>query len=175
MAKGGKAARVKAPAADVPQTRDQVVEAIAEIGRRQRERTRIETAMNDAIAVIKQQHETLALPEGEKIRALAEGVQAWCEAHRAELTGGVRKTVVLASGEVRWRMTPPKVEIKGVEAVLELLRARGLNEFIRSKDEPNKEAMLADQATATSVAGVKIKQHEEFVIVPHETELEEVS
>lgn len=167
--------RVKAPAADVPQTREAVVEAIAEIGRKQRERTRIETAMNDEIATIRQAHEAEALPLGEAIGVLALGVQAWCEANRADLTGGVRKTVAMASGEVRWRMTPPKVEVKGVEAVLELLRTRGMERFIRTKEEPNKEAMLLEPEAVKLLPGIKIKQHEEFVIVPHETALEEVS
>jgi phage host-nuclease inhibitor protein Gam len=66
---------VKTAAADypVPQTRDQVVEAIAAIGRCARERTVIEAVMNKEISAIRQRYETDALPLAEHILALACG------------------------------------------------------------------------------------------------------
>ncbi len=168
-----KAKRIKAHAAlQVPQTRDQVVEAIAEIGRLARERTRIEADLNDQVAVLKEAAETKAQPIGERIEMLSSGVQMWCEANRAALTqGGKIKTVILPSGEVRWRISPPKVVIRGVEAVLDALRRAGLERFIRTDESPNKEAILAEPAAVTSVRGIRIDQHEEFVVVPYETEL----
>lgn len=176
MAKATKA-RAKATAAtEVPQTREQVVSAIAEIGRLQRERQRIEAQMNDTLAGVRQEFEDRAQPLGERARALSAGVQIWCEAHRAELTeGGRSKTATLPSGEVRWRMTPGKVLLRNVEAVLQALRDRGLHRFIRTKDEPNKEAMLAEPEMALRVPGVSIAQNEEFEILPFETALAEVS
>lgn len=172
------ATRVKTTATpvSVPQSREAVVAAIAEIGRRQRERGRLEAAMNDEIAIIKARWEEQALPHGEAIRALHHGVQIWCEANRASLTdGGRSKTVALASGEIRWRVTPPKIVLKGVEAVLAALQERGLGRFIRARFEPNKEAMLAEPEAVAGVPGIRVEQHEEFVIVPHETSLEEVT
>lgn len=171
-------ARVKsaAVAVVVPQTRDQVVEAIAEIGRRQRERDRITAQMNDELAAVKQRFEQAARPHAEAIRSLTQGVQIWCEANRAALTeGGRTKTARLASGEVRWRMTPPKIVLKGIETVLQALRMSGLQRFIRTKEEVNKDALLMEPAVARLVPGVSVVQAEEFVIVPFETELEEVA
>ena len=171
-------AATKSPAATVrvPQTREQTTEAIAAIGRHQRERARIEAAMNDAIAAIKQQHEEAARPHAEAIRALSEGVQTWCEAHRDELTDNRRtKTANLASGEVKWRLSPPKVVLKGIEKVLETLRARRLTDMIRVKEEVNKEAILADPAAVSGIKGIRIEQDELFVIEPFETKLEEIA
>jgi phage host-nuclease inhibitor protein Gam len=164
----------KAAAVDVPQTQEAVVVAIAEIGQLQRDRTRIEAAMNDELAVIREKHEAQALPLAERIQQLTNGVQTWCEAHRSDLTqGGKVKTAAFASGEVRWRMTPGKVVLRGIEAVMDALRERGLRNFIRTKEEPNKEAMLADPEGVAGVPGITIAQVEEFEVLPFETELAE--
>ena len=54
----------------VPQTQDDAVAAIAEIGVHQRERTRIETLMNDELARIREGWEKKAAPHQEAIKAL---------------------------------------------------------------------------------------------------------
>ncbi len=169
-----KTARIKATAqVAVPQTRDQVVAAIGTIGRLQRECARIEADMNDQVAAIKTAHEERAKPLADQIKALTAGVQTWCEAHRADLTdGGKVKTANLSSGEVRWRMTPPSVSLKGVAELLKRLRDKGLDRFIRTKDEISKEAILAEPDAVKGVRGITIAQAEEFVIVPFAAELE---
>ncbi|MDY0019843.1 MAG: host-nuclease inhibitor Gam family protein [Anaerolineae bacterium] len=171
------AAKIKQQALDypIPQTRDQVVEAIAEIGRRQRERDRIQAAMNDELAAIRERYEVEALPHTETIKGLTNGVQIYCEANRDKLTAaGKSKTVAFASGEVKWRVTTPKVVVRGVETVLQTLKSLRLTRFIRTKEEINKEAILADPEAIRHVKGITISQSENFVIVPFETELEEV-
>lgn len=172
-----KQAKIKSDAADypVPQTRETAVEAIAEIGRSQRERERIQAAMNDELAEIKRRYEEEARPHAEKITGLSAGVQTWCEANRAELTQDGRvKTANLSSGEVRWRTRPPSVSLKAVDNVIAALKDMKLTRFIRTKEEVNKEAILAEPEAARHVKGITIKQGEDFVIVPFETELEEV-
>lgn len=160
----------------VPQTRDAVVEAVAEIGRLQRERLRISTAMNDDLAVVRERYEAEALPLAERINELRAGVQTWCEAHRDELTeNGKTKTAALASGEIRWRVTPPSVSIKVAEKVIEALRGFGLTRFLREKVEIDKTAILAEPEAVKGIKGITINQREEFVVVPFETSLEEVA
>ena len=172
------AVRVKQDAAAfrVPQHRDEVIEAIAEIGRRQRERTRIETAMNDDLAKVREAWERQAAPHLERIKELSRGVQLWCEVHRDLLTqGGKVKFARLASGEIKWRMTPPKVVIRALDAVVEALKQAHLDRLIRIKEEPNKEAILTEPDAAAGSKGITITQKEDFVIVPFETELEEIA
>ena len=171
-----KAKRLKADAAyGVLQSRDAVVGAIAVIGAHARERLRIGAAMGDEIAAIKARYEEQAQPLSEEIVALTGGVQAWCEAHRDELTlGGKVKTAVLPTGEVKWRTTPPSVSVKGADAVMALLAQRGLDRFIRTKQEVNKEALLNEPDLAATVPGITISQREEFVIEPFEAALADV-
>lgn len=169
--------RIKAPAAGfVPQSVEEVTAAIAQIGQAQRARARIEAAMNDALAGIKEAHELQAKPYAELIAEFTRGVQLYCEAHRDELTrGGKTKTVNLASGEVKWRMRPPSVSVRGVDLVIELLRKMGLGRFLREKVEVNKEAILAEPDAVRGVPGISIRQGEDFVVLPYESQLEEVA
>lgn len=72
-------------------------------------------------------------------------------------------------------MTPPKVVVRAVENVLDYLRQAGLDRFIRSKDEVNKEAVLAEPEAVAHIKGISFSQKEEFIVLPFETELEEVA
>jgi phage host-nuclease inhibitor protein Gam len=172
----GKPKKLKVAATQykVPQSREEVTQAILQIGLDQRERLRVETAMNDEIAAIKTKYETQAAPLNDNIVQLQAGVQIWCEANRTQLTNdGKVKTVNFGSGDVRWRMTPKSVTLKKVKAVLAALRKQGLKRFIREKEEVNKEQILAEPDAVKDIAGITISQHEEFVIEPFEAKLEE--
>jgi phage host-nuclease inhibitor protein Gam len=46
---------------------------------------------------------------------------------------------------------------------------------VRVKEEINKEAILAEPDLAAKIPGISITQGEDFVIVPFETELEEIA
>lgn len=173
-----KSTRIKANAAQypVPQTRDDVNDAIAKIGLAQRDRARIQADMNDELAQVKLRFEASAKPHNEQIEGLTKGVQIWCEAHRVELTkSGKVKFHNFAAGEIKWRMRPPRVSLRAIDNLLETLKRLGLTRFVRVKEEPNKEAMLAEPEAVSGLAGVKFEQGEDFVIVPFETELEEVA
>lgn len=166
----------KAIAVKVPQSRDEASNFVHMIGVHQRERERLEAAMNDRLAKTKANYEETAKPHAEAIVQLMRGLEIWAAANRDALTeGGKTKTARLATGELRWRMTPPAVALKSVKDVLAALVEKGLGRFIRRKDEVNKEAILEEPDAVKEIAGIVIGQHEEFVIVPFETKLEEVA
>lgn len=173
-----KATHVKANAAQfpVPQSRDEINEAIAKIGLLQRERARIQADMNDELAKVRLRFEEAANSLNEQITALTQGVHTWCEAHRMELTkNGKTKFYDFAAGEIKWRMRPPRVSLQAPDNVLETLKRLGLTRFIRVKEQLNKEAILAEPEVVSGVAGIKIEQSEDFVIVPFGSKLEEVA
>ncbi len=102
-----------------------------------------------------------------------EGLFAYAEAHRDELTNhGKRKTVEVPTGTFGWRMTPPAVTLRGIEQILGSLKSLKLGRFIRTQEEVDKEAMLKEPDVAKTVKGVSIGQHEEFVAKPAELEVE---
>jgi phage host-nuclease inhibitor protein Gam len=57
--------------------------------------------------------------------------------------------------------------------VVETLKRMGLSRFVRTKDEPNKEAMLNEQDAVRGIAGIAIVSGvEDFVITPFEANAE---
>lgn len=162
--------RLKTAAQYVPQTRDEVVNDIKTIGDVQREITRLETEMNDEIGALTERYAGPVEVLKKRLRLLQNGVQGWCEAHRAELTDNHKvKFANLVTGEVQWRCRPPSVTVRGADSVLELLRVKGLERLIRIKAEVNKEAILSEPDAIEGVPGVIINRDlEDFAIVPFE-------
>lgn len=163
------------PSVPVPQDDAEAREAIRELGERQRELTRLETLMNDAIAGLKSQHGAEAEPIAARIAALHDGLRTYAEANRLRLTGGgKRKHFRFSTGTVSWRHRPARVTVRGVEAVLGALREAGLDRFVRTKEEIDREAMLRERDVAMNVPGVTIgSDGEDFVVEPDEDLLEE--
>jgi len=160
----------------VPQSRDEAAECVAEIGRKQRERDRIQAAMNDELAIVRDSYEAKAKPHADRISELTRGVHLWCEANRASLTQDNKvKFHTFATGEVKWRMRPPSIAIRGVEAVAAVIQKMGLPRFLRTKVEIDKDALLKEPDVAKSIAGISVVQKEDFVVVPSETNLDEVA
>ncbi len=169
-----KTARLKAPAqVYVPQTRDDAAADIRQIGDLQRELLRATAEMNDALAAITHKFQPRLDALKEQLQTLQEGVQGYCEAHRLELTdNGKVKTANLITGEVQWRQRPPSVSVRGVEAVVDILKRLGLTKFVRVKEEINKDAILNEPDQVRGVPGITVVTGvEDFVITPFEREV----
>ncbi|WP_032092031.1 host-nuclease inhibitor Gam family protein [Necropsobacter rosorum] len=169
-----KATRIKTDTFAVRyQTRDEVETAIKQIGDLNRELERLAIEQNDRLAVITEEYAPLMNEVKEKTKPMMEAVQAWCESHRDELTNnGKIKTGTFNTGEVQWRQRPPSVSIRGTESVIDSLHKLGFEEFVRTKEEVNKEAMLLNPERAKMVDGITIKTGvEDFVITPFEQEV----
>ena len=171
--------RIKSKTLDtVPQTRDDCAAAIRALGDQVREFERARAEMNDAIAAITQRYQPVLSALQQQVDNQRAGIQAWCEAHRVALCGEndkLGKTANLVTGEVSWRVRPPSVAIRGGDAVLETLARMGLQRFIRTKQEPNKEAMLNEPEAVRGIAGITIVTGvEDFVITPFEQAAEVV-
>ena len=168
--------KARAAAAGAPQSRTECAAHIRTLGDVQRDFERARAAMNDAIAEITHR----AQPELEallaRIDALAAGIQTWCEANRVALCGeGDRlgKTANLVTGEVSWRQRPPSATIRGADTVVETLLRMGLERFVRTRHEPNREAMLAEPDAVRGIAGITIVTGvEDFAITPFEAAAE---
>lgn len=167
--------RLKAKAQlSVPQNRGEVAADIRAIGDLQRNVARATAEMNDRIAAITAEYQPTLDDLGQRIGELQDGVQAFCEAHRAELTdGGKVKSANLVTGEIQWRQRPPSVRITGAESVIDFLKRMALGRFVRTKEEINKEAILNEPDAVQGVAGISLVTGvEDFVIVPFEQQTE---
>lgn len=168
-----KISRLKAPALEAPQSREDVARMIREIGDLQRDFARVQATMNDAIAEATQIAQPQLAGLTARIEARQAGVQTWCEAHRAELTrDGKVKTANLVTGEVQWRKRPPSVKVSDLDVALAEIRARGLAAtYIRTAEVLDKAAVLAAPNELAGIPGLSVATGvEDFVITPFEIE-----
>ena len=155
-----------------PQSKADCQADIKKLGDLQREFTREQADLNDAISNLTKTAAPRLTQLTERIELLQAGVQTWCEANRKDLCG-TGKTANLITGEVQWRARPPSVSIRGAEVVMENLKSLGLERFVRVKEEPNKEAMLNEPDAVRGVAGITINSGiEDFTITPFEVSAE---
>lgn len=167
---------VKRAVVPVPVSLDEASEFIRTIGDRKRQVEEIERKLNTKLDELKTQAAAQIQPLNDEIEEQIDGLFAFAETNRAALTNdGKTKTVKLNTGTISWRITPPKVLISNSDKVLKVLKTLGLSRFIRTAEEPNKQAMLEEAEIAKTVKGVRIDQHEEFIIKPDQWEAEIVS
>lgn len=166
----------KRPVVSVPQGLEEATDFIRRVGEAQRAISKIQIRLNNQVKKLTTEVAPEIKQYEESIDQLVEGLFVFAEARRDQLTdSGKRKTVSLPTGEFGWRLTPPSVSLRSIKEVVTALKGLGLTQFIRIKEEPDKEAMLKEPALAKTVKGVTINQHEEFVVKPVELKLEIVS
>ena len=170
MKKGKKEKIKKAAHGWVPQSQNEVADAIKQVGDTSREIERLSANMNDEIAVITAKYQPEIDAHEERLDSLQKGVQTYCEANRDKLThGGKTKTVNFITGNVSWRQRPPKCTIRGEENVIEMLKKFQLSRFIRQKEEINKEAILSEPGAVSGISGISVVTGvEDFAIEPFE-------
>lgn len=168
-----KKAKIKAVATIIAcQSLEQVQDFIRHIGDKNREVTRLQAKMNDEVAVITSSYTESINTLKQEIEQMTGAVEIWCAANRSKILEKGLKTANLITGEVSWRFNPPSVSLRKIEDVLASLKEKGLTQFIRVKEEVNKEAILADPLAVKDVAGVTIKSGQEyFEIKPFEVEV----
>lgn len=165
--------RVKAPAASLYTSNDEVDRAIARIAQLQQQRSTIAAVAETRISKITEDTRVRISPLNDEINEIVKQLSLYAQYHRKALTNDSKtKTVRFAHGTLRWRFTPLAITIKGMDDVLKRLKVLGLTQFIRTKETIDKEAMARERALAETVEGVTSGRHEEFVVTPNETNLE---
>ena len=136
------------------------------ISRRERE-----VARDEEVLKLKAGYEAelkeIAAGIGPRLAAL----RAWAKANRAAFKA--RKSIEFDAGTIGFRTGTPRLKTrKGVtwEAVLESLRAPGLGEFIRVKEEVDKEALIGARRVLGDDGfkrlGLALAQEETFFVEP---------
>ncbi len=150
-----------------PKTRKEAEAILRDLGECQRAMADIEADNNHIVAALAQDHEERLQPFRQKAADMLAALQVWAEANREELLAdGDGKTVKLASGEIRWRLTPPSVKITKPEDVIERLMDAGLQQYLRTSVEIDKHAILAQPGGVQGIKGIKVGQREIFEAKP---------
>lgn len=112
-----------------------------------------------------------------QIDALALAVEKYAEEHREELLPGKAKSAETALAVFGFRLGQPTLKTLNKawtwDRVLEELGARGLSRFIRTKKEPDKDAIKQHlPAEQLAAVGCRIDQAETFFVEPKEQHAE---
>ncbi len=159
----------------VPQNREAAAAMLRLMGELRREVMSKSAEMEAKIAKIREDYENDAAPYAQKYNGLRDALIIYAEANRDALTdNGKKQSADLGSGMIKWRKLPPKVTIRGTEQVIDFCMDNvDFEAFVRTKNEPDKEAMLANPELAQRIPGVTIGSEGETVdIEPTEEKTE---
>lgn len=151
--------KTAAPALPVPQSREQCQTQITSLGQMLRRHAVMKAELDEKVAELTQQYGPLLADLQAEADRLHQGIQIWATSNRDALTqGGKTKTVNLVTGEVSWRQRPPSCAVRKAADVLAELRKLGLQDYIRTTQEVNKDAILAldsavEKITVEDLAG----------------------
>lgn len=160
----------KKSAADL--TREQAESLMRDLGDLQRQIHKAGIRFDERIARINSLRGDVISPLTEQLSEKAKLLAGWAAKHRAEICPEGKKTATFDTGVIQWRDGPPKVFVDDEEAVLGSLNELGLTDFIRVREEIDKEAVLKDPEKVKDVAGLGVVTGaEKMTIKPHQTEI----
>lgn len=166
--------KAKTEPVEAPTTREEAESVVREITELKLAEQQLKTEMDTEITAIKESYEARLCAIANTVTPLVLEIEAWATAHQGEF--GERKSLEMLHGKIGWRITPPALKpLRGQTwaSVLELLRARGRAEYIRTTEAVNKDALLAARETENlKLFGCRPVQEEEFFVEPKLTTTE---
>jgi phage host-nuclease inhibitor protein Gam len=162
-------------------TREQLDEVIGDIRALTIERNELQAKAEACHKAIDDEYGSELAQFNKSLETKTEQVKAWAEANGEEF-GGAR-TLVTTHGSVGWRLgmwqcdklpgwiwSRTKKSAKGVKAVLDKVREILGSDYVRVKEEVDKDALIAARGTLTAAqlnsVGVRIFQEEGFFVDP---------
>ena len=157
------------------ETRDELEAAVGRISAKVSARDAIIAQLETEINACRSLHEPFITTYGEEINADFEACQRWAEANPSAFA--TKKSLDLMHGTIGFRTSTPRLKLLSGwtwNRVLETLAVNKLTDYIRQKQEPDKERLLADRETLTDSTlkrvGVTVAQDETFYIDPKREE-----
>ena len=151
---------------------DQLNNSVLLLGSLQRTQATQELELQERIATISAEYSSI-IEVKDRITDTVKDIKLYCDENREQLLlHATGKTLALSSGTVQWRTLPRSLEFrkgKKVEDVVLELHEKCMIQFIRTKEEPNKELMLereSEELVAALVTCYVRKDVEEFSVTP---------
>lgn len=132
-----------------------------------------EAARDEQLQAVRALHDGPCADLKTEIERLALAAEKYAEGHRDDLLPGKAKSAETALAIFGWRLGQPTLKTLNKawtwDRVLEELGARGLSRFIRTKREPDKDALKVHlQPEELAAVGCRIDQAETFFVEPKE-------
>jgi len=166
--------------APIIQTRAAMEELVGEIAALTIEQRKLSAEMDRQLQAVREKFEVHLGELKKLVEEKTTVAQAWSEANPLEF--GKRKSIDFVHGQVGFRTGTPKLKplLKWKwDMVLEAVKINfWANGYLRTKEEVDKETLLADYSKATRTdlelrtLGVQVVQDESFFVEPKLTEVE---
>lgn len=166
--------RIKAAKGKLPETLDDVIILIREIGDGQAAIKRIEDEANRKIQSVKDVARAQVRGLEATMTEKFEEVFAFAGTRRSELLKGKKKKLELISGEMGWRFSPLSIVVEDEDGGVAFLKHLGLGETIKTKETIDKSALKKllkkDDELKQDIEGhgVTVKDREECFFVSPE-------
>lgn len=158
-----KVTRIKKTDAEVPATMIAAGVLLGKLGKTQDSINEIEKELKARMALLKAEAEKRLRPLVTVRDRQVNALFAFANPRKVELTME-KRTIVLSTGSFGWRLTTPRVETeKSDEEIIALLKKLERFEYVRTKEEVDREALLAGRPI---IDGISYEQHDEFFVVP---------
>lgn len=154
------------------ETWEDVDRALKAIGEIDRELAIIEADQNETIDRAKAEAKAQAKPFQDRKAGLETAMKEFCEANRAEFLK--QKTKRLTFGSVGFRLSS-KVVIRKLGDTLQALKDFKLLHCIRTREEPDKEAMKALDTETLAAVGAQLKSENVFGYEVDQAKLQEAA
>lgn len=156
---------------DVIETREELEAAMCRISARTIARDGLLAELEAEINEARSRYEPGITALGEEINADFESVNKWADSNPSAFAA--RKSIELMHGTLGYRTGQPRLKLLSGwtwNRVLEMLAVNRLHDYIRQKQEPDKERILAERDQLTDDlmkrVGIKVVQDETFFIEP---------
>lgn len=165
--------KVTKPIVPVPSSREEAERIVREIATAKITERALKAEMDAELIAVRKRYEARLAQTDELIQPRVEAIRDWADAHQDDFGG--KKSLEMTHGIIGWRVTPPALKpLKGFTwgAVLNRLKDLGKFDFIRVKEEPNKEALLAVRLTENlKQYYLGAVQEDEFYVEPKMSEV----
>ncbi len=157
----------------IPKRTEQVNEYITAIADATNESQKLVSRANEKLSVIQLELAAALAPLEEQVEQHSVALFTYFEKNKGELTDdGKRQSVSFGTGVLGQRWNPPKTKLKNEQAVLKYIVDHRLTEFYEEKNILRRDALLANQAKATSIPGVSFVRDRVVFVRPDSFEVE---
>ena len=154
-----------------PKTREEMEQLVGDICALKIRERELKAQMDAEIKRVRDGYEKQLGGLSEDIAAKMPRALAWAEANEEDF--GKLRSVEMLHGTIGWRTNTPSLKTRSGwtwDRVLERLLNNGLVTYYRTKQEVNKQAILADRdelgADGLRELGVRVVQEDEFFVEP---------
>jgi phage host-nuclease inhibitor protein Gam len=162
--------KLQAPVVPVPASRIEAEVLVGTIAGLKIEERASQNDMDARLKAIRDEYESTLGALASAIAPCMDALASWAAAHPTEF--GDKRSIDMTHGIVGWRQNPPSVKpLKGFTwaAVLGRLKELGRLDFLRMKEEVNKEALLGARLDlGDGIRGFycQVVQEDEFYLEP---------